>query len=67
MSRYGKTDRNDGNFSETLFWRSLKIVGVVNRLVSNYPDKILEKRGFSLFRHEYLLVSNRMRIGCRGL
>jgi len=67
MSRYGKTDRSDGDFSETLFWRSLKIVGVVNGLVSDYPDKILEKRGFSLFRHEYLLVSNLMRIGWRDL
>jgi len=61
MSRYGKTDRNNGDFSEALFWRSLKIVGVTNRLVSNYPDKILEKRGFSLFCHEYLLVIGRMR------
>jgi len=54
MSRYEKTHRDDWDFSQTLFWGSLKIVGVANRLVSNYPDKVLEKRGFSLFRHEYL-------------
>jgi len=56
LSRNEKTDRDDRDFSETLFWGSLKIVGVVNRLVSNYSDKMLEKRGFSLFRHEYLPV-----------
>lgn len=70
MSLYGKTHRNDGDFFETLFRRSLKIVGVINRLVSNYADKILEKRGFSLFCHVYLLVSNRdmkMRSGWRDV
>ena len=60
MSRYERTYGNDWDFSETLFWGSLKIVGVTNRLVSNYTDEILEKRGFSLFCHEYLLV-----IGCK--
>jgi hypothetical protein len=55
-----KTHRNDWDFSETLFWGSLKIVGVADRLVGNHPNKILEKRGFSLFCHECLLV-----IGCR--
>lgn len=55
MSLYRKAYRNDGDFSETLFWGSLEIVRIVDRLVSNYPDEILEKRGFSLFRHEYLL------------
>lgn len=48
--------RNDWYPSETLFWGSLEIVGVTNRLVGNYPNKVLEKRGFSLFCHEYLLV-----------
>lgn len=56
MSRYSKTYRNDWYFPETLVWGSLEIIGVVNGLVSNYPDEILEKRGFSLFCHEYLLV-----------
>ena len=55
--------RNDWDSSEALFWGSLKIVGVADRLVGNYPNEVLEKRGFSLFCHECLRV-----IGCgRGV
>ena len=62
MSRQEKVYRNDWDPSETLFWGGLEIVGVAERLVGNYPNEVLEERGFSLFRHDCLRV-----IGCRGV
>ena len=56
MSRWEKAHWHDWDPSETLVWGSLEIVGVANGLVGNHSDKVLEKRGFSLFCHEYLQV-----------
>lgn len=54
--RCKKTHGKNWDFPERLIWGSLKIVGIADRLVGDNPDEILEKRGFSLFCHEYLLV-----------
>jgi len=56
-----KAYRDNWDPSEALFWGSLKIVWVADRLVGNYPNEVFEKRGFSLFCHECLQV-----IGCVG-
>jgi len=51
-----RTHRKDRDFSKGLLWGSLKVVRVIEGLVSVHPNEILEKRGFSLFCHEELLV-----------
>ena len=56
VSQQEKAYWNDRDSPETLFWGGLEIVGVANGLVGNHPNKVLEKRGFSLVSHEYLLV-----------
>jgi len=59
VSQQEKVYRNNWDSSKTLFWGSLEIVGVADRLVGNYANEVLEKRGFSLVHHGCLRV-----IGC---
>lgn len=54
--RRERTHRDDWNLSKGLLWGGLEVVGVADRLVGDHPNETLEERGFSLFRHECLLV-----------